>query len=32
VRESFGTLQNIEIFDEKNAQITIFEEEKKALQ
>ena len=32
VRESFGTLENIEIFDEKNAQITIFEEEKKALQ
>ena len=32
VQESFGTLENIEIFDEKNAQITIFEEEKKALQ
>ena len=32
VRESFGTLENIEIFNEKNAQITIFEEEKNALQ
>ena len=31
VQESFGTLENIEIFDEKNAQITIFEEPKNSV-
>ena len=31
VQESFGTLENIEIFDEKNTQITIFEEPKNSL-
>lgn len=31
VREAFGTLENIQIFDEKKSQITIFEEPKNSL-